>query len=479
MKHKLITLSLLLSLLTAAFSGCSDSADTGETSADTASASEVTSSEVLPIPEGDFGGSTLKVFLWEESLLPVTEEDGDTINDAIYRRNSLVEETYNIDFDFTVQKGGADFATWISTLNSSILAGDNAVHLSGGYGHRLASATLDGGWTNLLEVDELDFDAEWWPSNIQEAANLGGAMYMATGNVEPEFYGENFAVFFNKQMALDYSVGDLYALVKDGKWTLDKLIEYAELVSEDIDGDSQMTEADKYGFATERTMGIDSFLTSCDVKITEHDENGVPRLLVLTDKYSTLHSIVNGFVRENKSVFYDIATKGDSRNMFSEGRVLFFSGKMEDALKLRAMDADFGIIPYPKYDEKQESYHTFNAIGNATNYIIPVTADASMVGTVLEALAYFGWRDVMPEYYEVALKTKSARDNESAEMLDIIFSSVTYDFTNIYAGAFDQQSSPSLLLRTTIYSNKELASTWASFAELHESTMEKLVDSLK
>jgi len=149
MKHKLITLSLLLSLLTAAFSGCSDSADTGETSADTASASEVTSSEVLPIPEGDFGGSTLKVFLWEESLLPVTEEDGDTINDAIYRRNSLVEETYNIDFDFTVQKGGADFATWISTLNSSILAGDNAVHLSGGYGHRLASATLDGGWTNL------------------------------------------------------------------------------------------------------------------------------------------------------------------------------------------------------------------------------------------------------------------------------------------------------------------------------------------
>jgi len=51
-------------------------------------------------------------------------------------------------------------------------------------------------------------------------------------------------------------------------------------------------------------------------------------------------------------------------------------------------------------------------------------------------MSYVTYRDVVPVYKEVALKTKTARDDDSAAMLDIIFDSIYFDFgTNILYGA--------------------------------------------
>ena len=47
-------------------------------------------------------------------------------------------------------------------------------------------------------------------------------------------------------------------------------------------------------------------------------------------------------------------------------------------------------------------------------------------------MSFYGYSDVIPVDKEVALKTKTARDNESADMLDIVFSTIYFDFgTNI------------------------------------------------
>ena len=42
------------------------------------------------------------------------------------------------------------------------------------------------------------------------------------------------------------------------------------------------------------------------------------------------------------------------------------------------------------------------------------------------------WKRVIPAYYDVQLKTKIARDDESSEMLDIIFAGRKYDLGSIY-----------------------------------------------
>ena len=58
--------------------------------------------------------------------------------------------------------------------------------------------------------------------------------------------------------------------------------------------------------------------------------------------------------------------------------------------------------------------------------------NAENLGIVLEAMSYTTYNDIVPVYKEIALKTKTARDDESSEMLDIIFDNIYFDFgTNI------------------------------------------------
>lgn len=92
---------------------------------------------------------------------------------------------------------------------------------------------------------------------------------------------------------------------------------------------------------------------------------------------------------------------------------------------LRNMDADFGILPYPKYDEAQKDY--LARIEGIELTGVPVTADTEFVSAIMEAMASESATTVVPAYYDVALKTKMTRDNDSAEMLDIIFENRVFD----------------------------------------------------
>ena len=90
------------------------------------------------------------------------------------------------------------------------------------------------------------------------------------------------------------------------------------------------------------------------------------------------------------------------------------------------MDDDFGIIPYPKFDEEDEYATVIN--GHAHLIVIPTTVeDVERTGAITEALCAYGSRDVIPAFYDVSLKTKYARDEESEDMMDLIKSSIVYD----------------------------------------------------
>ncbi|MBE6611835.1 MAG: hypothetical protein E7632_05040 [Ruminococcaceae bacterium] len=472
------TLALILAgLLTASVFSCGDAATDATDTTDTTTAATETEPP-LPIPEADYGGADFNIYLWDLSKLPVTEENGDILNDAVYARNRKVEDLYNVKLNYTISAGGiAEIGDWYGTMTASIMAGDNDIQLAGGYGYRLASLTLDGNFANLLDIPEIDFSAEWWPQNIQEAGNLGGNMYMAIGNIDYSYYENIFAIFFNKQLADELKIESPYELVKSGKWTLDKLIALSELGGADLDGDSKMTNADRFGYITGQHTRVDVFVAACDIPITEWNSDGIPSLGPLSEKFSDLSVKLKDFLNAKDYVWY----KDDANNdtMFSNNQGLFFMQKMSAADALRDMDADFGILPAPKWDEAQEQYYTNQCIGDSTTYIIPVTADHSQSGTILEALNYFGWTDVLPVYYEKALKGKSARDNESQEMLDIIFYSVIYDFTQIYAYNFGDLKSPYMILRHVTTSPKDLASRWATFEPSMVESMNSIVASLK
>ena len=91
---------------------------------------------------------------------------------------------------------------------------------------------------------------------------------------------------------------------------------------------------------------------------------------------------------------------------FMNGQGLFLTESIGTAHIMREMRDDFGILPYPKYDEAQESYQTYIRDGNTTGLSIPMTADAEKSGMILNALNALGMSDVRPEYYDRTSRAK-------------------------------------------------------------------------
>ena len=158
--------------------------------------------------------------------------------------------------------------------------------------------------------------------------------------------------------------------------------------------------------------------------------------------------------------------------MFAKGRALFANGQIgQSASKLADYENDFGIIPYPKYDEAQDTYYTM-VDGNFSIIAIPkgISDDKlAMTGAAVEALSAYSWKNVVPKYYDVALKTRYVRDQESVEMLDLIMENRVVDFAYLY----DNWQGFVFMTQDIIGTNKEFTSTVASQVKAKTAYYEK------
>ena len=69
-------------------------------------------------------------------------------------------------------------------------------------------------------------------------------------------------------------------------------------------------------------------------------------------------------------------------------------------------------------------------------YVMSNTEKAELVGKTMEALSFFGYRDVTPEYYEVALGLTYARDENVQKMLKLMRETATLSRDTVYTSAF-------------------------------------------
>ena len=94
---------------------------------------------------------------------------------------------------------------------------------------------------------------------------------------------------------------------------------------------------------------------------------------------------------------------------------------------------NYGIIPIPKFDESQKEYYS-HAHDQFIVYGI-VNKDGSNfdnLGAVLECMAIESERTVKNAYFEIALKGKSSKDQQSWDMLDMIVKNLKIDGGLLY-----------------------------------------------
>ncbi|MGM9625090.1 MAG: hypothetical protein ACI3XM_05210 [Eubacteriales bacterium] len=378
-------------------------------------------------------------------LSAASEETGDAVNDAVYHRNLSAAETLNVRFDYIDRVfTNVDIQ---QDIRKFIAAGDDAYDLILGPQWKLCPLVTEALFWDMSKAPYIDVSAPWWADAYITNLNIGNQKrYFLTGDITLQYIRNFGCVYFNKALYTQiYDSADaLYDIVLDGKWTLDKVTELTKDLYLDLNGNNKQDEGDRYGYGLITATVPDHLFYSAGA-YTCIEENGQwvldggnARSVAVAEKvFALFHENPSAYVYKEVSIenlYQKIPGK------FAENEYLFMFGLLYFSDFLRDMTSDYGIIPYPKYDEDQESYKAL-VHDPAQILCVPVTAsDTDELAAVLEEMAFCGYQYMTPEYYNVALKQKYMRDSSDKAMciIDLIHDASFSDVGFIYNYAINK-----------------------------------------
>ena len=120
------------------------------------------------------------------------EDAGNQIHSAVYRRNSLLEEKYNITFN-QIQTPNLN-----ETVRAQIMSGSTDFDVIVGSCRRLATFAKENLLLDLLSVEKFDMSKSYWDQNAKEQLKIGDKLYFT--NCDFNIQEIAFVVYFNKEV---------------------------------------------------------------------------------------------------------------------------------------------------------------------------------------------------------------------------------------------------------------------------------------
>ncbi|MCQ2425563.1 MAG: hypothetical protein MJ070_05405 [Lachnospiraceae bacterium] len=433
------------------------------------------------LPPTDFEGYTFSMLHWNipgwtiHGIDLYTEElNSDPINDAVYRRNALISEKYNVVFSYDEEPATDVF----DRIRSSISANEDLYDLVYLRLCDMPSLMLEGDFLDIEhDVGYVDLDKPYWDQAVRKEMTFAGRLYLVIGSLNITDKNSTACVVFNKRLAADYGIPDPYQSVRSGSWTLDALTSCMDAVDGDLDGDGKINpENDIVSFLGVHDVAA-SFFTGGGGRYTVKDEYDYPIPCFNTEEtYDLISAILDIMERPDFTNSHMVTYPKDLSVYFAENKGLFCWVRSGDVIGMRGEEGvDFGVLPTPKYDDLQEEY--LSAISRHTagfTSILSVETQPDTVGFILEALTAESHYGLQEAYYDVTLKTKSARDDESQDMLDLIFAHRVVDIAEICDfGAF-----PSQILYMATGTGRRMASLYSSYEKSLTAAMEDFLDKI-
>ncbi len=469
--------------------GCAEKVDEGteETEASNVETVEETEEETDRahtkdnLPDNlDFGGETVTIHGRGDSgsIRELScDLTGDVVEDAIYTRNLNVENRLNIHIEPFTPYGWQNYSQALAQIRSSIASGDNEFTLIAGYSAPAPALASEGLVLNLNSLPYLDTSMPWWAQSIVNDLDINGNLAFIAGDISLTMIASSYSMAVNFSIAESYNISGFYDIVNNGQWTIDKVNEIATTVYDDVNGNGKKDIADTLGliFCMDYANDADSFMQGAMVTLTSRDEEGYPYLDVNLERMNDLVSKVYTLFYECDGSLLD--KNANPELEFPKGNALLCPSYLEFFTNAyKGMEDDYGILPYPKYDEVQEKYSTRVQDG-VSIWCVPTTANnLDLCGASLEALCAESYRLVTPAYFDTALKVKYSRDDESSHMLDIIREGVMFNFEIIY----NNEMGGAWNIMRDMMSNKKnnFASEWARKEKSYTRALEKLVEKL-
>ena len=402
------------------------------------------------VPEDlTFSGETFTILCREDNAwgnwlheIAADEDATELVNEQVYRRNLEVEERFDLEKleAYAIPGQWAVGDDFVNTFKNSILSSSSAFDLIMSHQAYMSSdPSLNDLYYNLYEIPYIkdNLDAKYYNPDVIDELTINGKLYFLLGDYSLTYWENAYVLYFNKAIAENNNLEDIYELVRSGEWTFEKMTEMAKGGWTDLNGDVWPDPSDSFGYVSDIPNTTDALEAHFDVPMTGKDENGN---VIFSVDQGKMVNILDKFIEFKKTddthfIYTTSADTEDSNEadkIFREGRALFYPAMLNRAQEFRGMETDFGIVPYPKWDTNQSAYYTHAQDGYSVGVIPMDASNIEMCGAVVDVLSALSSEMVIPAYYDMALRDKYARDDESGEMLDIIRDGFTVNFGYFY-----------------------------------------------
>lgn len=385
----------------------------------------------VPVDSLDFGNEEFYAVAFEWQGYPyyffAEEESSDPMQSALYNRQRAIEDAIGVKISYYLYPS---YSALNQAIDQDVNVGETAIDMALLHCITGVAQFTSGGFLYPLdELEYVDVKAPWWNEEQMEGLRLGSSYYFGVNDF---MIPCPYVIYFNKEMVEDTEgMEDPYQLVLDQKWTFDVFEEMARAATVDVNTDGNYTvDFDSFGVAVHDDSDYSSFLTAFDQPITAKNEDGILTVALNTEK--TVDIFERFADMSAAKVFYPDASIEKEQITLDSGRLLFYFAPISEAEKLRDCEIDFGILPYPKYDEAQADYKSLDWGGLMC--VPSVISNPELTGAVIELLAFESKKEVIPTYYDSVLDGQLAQDPESVKMLDILFDTICYEPAMNYWG---------------------------------------------
>ncbi len=432
MHAKKWTAVLLLAAMLTSLAACGETATETTAVTDTAATEAVETEPAFDdgLPEKDFAGRTFTSLIpsWTSNLMMAEELTGETLNDALYNRDITVESRFNVDIVSHV----TDDAT--ADIKNTAAAGDDLYQIASEGIVSLGILFMQDYYLDAREIPYVNFEQPWYSSEVTEALTYDDKTFIFISDYSISNMDMTECMFYNRDLATELGLENIYDVVMEGRWTKDKMMEMASTAYQDVNGDGKKDEGDRYGLALDFNGDPSTIPFHFGHRILEKQADGTFKDVYYDEKMVNIVEWMHDITHSNEAV--NCQQKWNhGYNMFTAGNTLIGYVRINMASwGLRDLDIDYAIIPRPKYDEAQSQYYSTLSGSADAMVFLKTLGDREFAGLILEALAAESHRTAVPAYYENVLSYKLVRDETNMDMVELVMDGRMYDFGYVYGG---------------------------------------------
>lgn len=416
-----------------------------------------------------------------DEFTPENVDMRDQVSASIVSRDNFIKEYLNVTIKVERIKGQFnDRIAFAQTVENNVQSDAEAYDLVACYSLVAPTLATRGLLVDLNQTEYFDADKVWWPSYMYDVCTVNGKTYHISGDASINMLYYMQAVLFDAENMANYGISeeDIYELVDNGGWTLEKMFEYSSNISASTD--ETWDDSDFYAIGMESRVMLDSFYYATGLKTVE-DADGVVKVSddILSEKALTVYDMVYS------AIFVDHKLRMNDPNLWvhllKEGRCIFnVSTIYQMKTTLADVETKIGVLPFPKYEEGTEEanmgYRTL--ISSPHNqFAIPNDLDDDEVdlsSAFLETMGYVTYTNVTPVVYDNVMKLRYAKDENSSRMFDILRSGATTDMGILWYNSFNMP--PASMFRNAL--EKESLNWVSYYKNGYESDMKNTVINL-